>query len=582
MSDDVVQQVLSLLSQPTSSSTGCVPHATGAAATSNGAAAHALPEGLQGFQATLFPYLGLLRWFAALPDWLKLLIVGGVVEACRRTLSTLYDRVLGAFFITATFEEDDDAYDWMLVWLSKQPSWSSAREVHITARSYGHDTSDYAIPGEDPSSAGALLGKSTPLTYLPSPNSSYVFWYPTDAPWYARRRISVKRVQRETNGYRGGFDELLEMSILTRTHKSLNRLLIDAKRMYTAEKADKIEIYAANLDGSWHRVAYRPKRPLNSIVLEPGIKNLIVDDARDFLESREWYADRGIPFRRGYLLYGAPGCGKTSMIHSMAGELGLDVYILSLSTAGLDDSKLSELIGELPTECIALMEDIDAAFTRGIGARSSPDDDNNADDDKPGKSKQADNDNSNSIASRVSLSGLLNALDGVGAQEGRILFATTNHYEALDPALCRPGRMDVHVEFKLASKYQAGELFRHFYAPRHKREADRIPDSGYASAAASEDGEKGSAEPVTHSGELHCRSRVFRVDAAVADALATRFAEAVPEREYSMASLQGYLMQYKVSPEDAVKNVDDWVKAQRAAKHGKGATQVLKAESSDA
>jgi hypothetical protein len=68
-------------------------------------------------------------------------------------------------------------------------------------------------------------------------------------------------------------------------------------------------------------------------------------------------------------------------------------------------------------------------------------------------------------SSRISLSGLLNALDGVGAQEGRLLFATTNRYEALDAALRRPGRMDVHVEFKLASKYQVGELFKRFYLP---------------------------------------------------------------------------------------------------------------------
>jgi AAA+ superfamily predicted ATPase len=50
---------------------------------------------------------------------------------------------------------------------------------------------------------------------------------------------------------------------------------------------------------------------------------------------------------------------------------------------------------------------------------------------------------------------LLNALDGISAQEGRLLFATTNRYHTLDPALTRPGRMDLHVEFRLASQYQA-------------------------------------------------------------------------------------------------------------------------------
>jgi chaperone BCS1 len=101
--------------------------------------------------------------------------------------------------------------------------------------------------------------------------------------------------------------------------------------------------------------------------LDPGIKDLLINDARDFLGSKSWYAARGIPFRRGYLLvsflnlwlalsftildvfqYGAPGSGKTSIIHSLAGELGLDVYIVSLARTGLDDTRLNELISDLP------------------------------------------------------------------------------------------------------------------------------------------------------------------------------------------------------------------------------------------
>lgn len=122
---------------------------------------------------------------------------------------------------------------------------------------------------------------------------------------------------------------------------------------------------------------------MRSVVLDPGVKELILDDARDFLDSKNWYSERGIPFRRGYLLvrpspfehlpvtyicqqYGAPGSGKTSLIHCLAGELGLDVYVISLSRAGLDDSALDALVNELPERCIALMEDVDAAFTHAL------------------------------------------------------------------------------------------------------------------------------------------------------------------------------------------------------------------------
>ena len=108
------------------------------------------------------------------------------------------------------------------------------------------------------------------------------------------------------------------------------------------------------------------KRPMKSIILDPGVIELVLNDAKDFLASKEWYAERGIPHRRGYLLYGAPGAGKTSLIHSIAGELNLDVYILSLTRMGMDDASLNSTIAELPNQCIVLIEDIDAAFHQGI------------------------------------------------------------------------------------------------------------------------------------------------------------------------------------------------------------------------
>jgi mitochondrial chaperone BCS1 len=55
-------------------------------------------------------------------------------------------------------------------------------------------------------------------------------------------------------------------------------------------------------NNNWRHVACRAKRSLRSVVLDPGIKDLVLDDARDFLDSKQWYSERGIPFRRGYLL----------------------------------------------------------------------------------------------------------------------------------------------------------------------------------------------------------------------------------------------------------------------------------------
>ena len=82
----------------------------------------------------------------------------------------------------------------------------------------------------------------------------------------------------------------------------MNELLIDAKRAYKAAEEQSVSIYVSDTSQNWRHIASRPKRPLNSIVLDPGVKDLLVNDAKDFLENKSWYSARGIPFRRGYLL----------------------------------------------------------------------------------------------------------------------------------------------------------------------------------------------------------------------------------------------------------------------------------------
>ncbi|THH30106.1 hypothetical protein EUX98_g4087 [Antrodiella citrinella] len=148
--------------------------------------------------------------------------------------------------------------------------------------------------------------------------------------------------------------------------------------------------------------------------------------------------------------YGVPGSGKTSLIHALAGELGMEVHQIELSRPNMNDQTLKKLFGGLPSRCIALLEDIDAVFPSRDGPRLDSD---------SSTSGRPDTE----TGSRVTLSGLLNTLDGIGAREGRLLFGTSNYASRLDPALRRSGRFDVYVEFKLASRYQGEELFKRFY-----------------------------------------------------------------------------------------------------------------------
>lgn len=88
----------------------------------------------------------------------------------------------------------------------------------------------------------------------------------------------------------------------------------------------------------------RARRPLTSVVLEEGISDRIASDCKEFILSAKWYAERGIPYRRGYLLHGPPGCGKSSYVTALAGELEYGICLLNMSNRVMDDARLNGLL----------------------------------------------------------------------------------------------------------------------------------------------------------------------------------------------------------------------------------------------
>ena len=193
---------------------------------------------------------------------------------------------------------------------------------------------------------------------------------------------------------------------------------------------------------SWERSGEpKRRRPFESVVLDKGVSDRILGDVREFLDARTWYLDRGIPYRRGYLLYGPPGTGKTSFVQALAGQLDYNIAMLSLSQRGLTDDLLNHLLLNVPARTIVLLEDADAAFSNR---------------------RQRDEDGYS--GANVTYSGLLNALDGVASAEERIIFMTTNHIDRLDDALIRPGRVDMTMQLGNASQWQMEQLWDRFYS----------------------------------------------------------------------------------------------------------------------
>lgn len=208
----------------------------------------------------------------------------------------------------------------------------------------------------------------------------------------------------------------------------------------------------------WRLVERRPARPLDSLICDSDLVSGLRGDLQAFFADREWYAEMGIPHRRGYLLHGPPGNGKSSLGAALAGAFDLNVCVLNLATPDLSDDRLTNL----PRRAL-LLEDIDAVFL--------------------GREPRA-------PTVKLSFNGLLNALDGVAAGEGRVTFMTTNDLNGLDPALIRPGRADRHLPLANATQAQLAGMLRRFWpswsAEDAAQLAAQIPGGALSMARAQE------------------------------------------------------------------------------------------------
>jgi chaperone BCS1 len=153
------------------------------------------------------------------------------------------------------------------------------------------------------------------------------------------------------------------------------------------------------------------------------------------------------------LLYGPPGTGKSSLSSSITSYFGLNIYTLSLST--ISKASLKSLVAKLPSRYIILLEDINAVSSN---RDAETEDSRQIVTSSPSRIRK-------SVDGKVSLSSLLNVINSVGLQEGRILIMTTNHITRLDKALIRPGRADKKVELGLASNKMTANLFCHVFKP---------------------------------------------------------------------------------------------------------------------
>ncbi|KAF2725094.1 hypothetical protein K431DRAFT_281570 [Polychaeton citri CBS 116435] len=356
-------------------------------------------------------------------------------QGLRRGTELLRQRMLVDLEIT----KHDESYDWVLNWMTRQ------YQLQATAPAKRKDvgTMEYLIRRFTPRLHHLQI--KTETATLPSGSRQTLFsLMPGQGRHFLRYRNAFLAVSREREGK--SFDsngkpfETVKLTTLYAYRHIFEEMFREAHEMALQNTEGKTIVFTSNNMGWVPSGDPKRKRPFDSVVLEDGLADRILDDVQEFVDARTWYLDRGIPYRRGYLLHGPPGTGKTSFVQALAGKLDFNIAMLSLSQRGLHDDLLQHLLLKVPERTLVLLEDADAAFTNR---------------------RQRDEDGYSGAS--VTYSGLLNALDGVASAEERIVFMTTNHIERLDPALIRPGRVDMTVHLANATEAQMAQLWNRFY-----------------------------------------------------------------------------------------------------------------------
>ncbi|KAK7178372.1 mitochondrial chaperone bcs1 [Paraphaeosphaeria sporulosa] len=433
----------------------------------------------------------------------RLLWICGVLLLFGIYVSEYLRRLVETYFTsTIHVPYSDEAYDMLISWVSVQPFARSACTSLVTVNVKP------SIPGDGP------VDKK-PLHYSPCNGRSY-FWH--------KRNLFIFTRTRSQDGF-GCLREEVTLAYFGRDPGVLRELLGECRRHYMGLVKNKTCVFEHEND-RWKSSRSRSKRDAATVVIKEDLKKKLIDDIAEFLDpqTRSWYYTRSLPYQRGYLFYGPPGTGKSSFSLSIAGRFDLDLYVLSVPS--LSDRNLRTLFAELPQQCVVLLEDVDAVgLDRSQGVITEARSDGG-----PGKP-----------ASKVSLSTLLNVLDGIGSSEGRVLIMTTNHIEHLDPALIRPGRADMRVEFQLADRDMISQLFFFVYG---SEPANLIQRDGTENSV-DEDGKVN----VTHNREL-CQ-------------MAKELAAKMPEYEFSPAEIMSLLLANKHLPRRAVADVGAWMERSR-------------------
>jgi chaperone BCS1 len=375
-------------------------------------------------------------------DGIMLMIFGGLGVYLRTIPQRLLRWLIDQTTMSVTVKNDDAAFVWVKEWFLEQEFVSRVRNTELDTR---------------------LRGEATAL--IPAQGRHW-FWHngrPFEVGSYrGEEDLSPRTVRRV---------EWFVFTTLGRRQTFLKKFVAEIVKAHLRNAGETSSLFIRGGD-YWERVdAYRP-RLLDSVILKGNEKEELIRDIEKFQASRERYYQLGVPYHRGYLFFGPPGTGKTSVVSALAGRFGMSIYMLNLTE--FNDKTLASAMNEIPPDSIVLFEDIDSM-------RAGKSRDKSTEREKKG-SPSAPPEPVNLLG--VTLSGLLNVLDGFSAPENVLYVMTTNKIEMLDEALLRPGRIDYKLYFGGVTDQQKTALYRRFFPKASDVEAEWFVETHEANTMA--------------------------------------------------------------------------------------------------
>lgn len=267
----------------------------------------------------------------------------------------------------------------------------------------------------------------------------HYFFYEGRLFWFSKRKLDSSGAEREKE------------EIIIRTFGLNNSVFERLTSLFNEKRAgaDTISIHSLSGKDGWKEIGELPRRNINTFCMNQELRESIVKKIQHFIDNRDWYYKKGLTYKTSFLFYGPPGTGKTTLSRLLGMNFKRDIYQLDLSRV-TNDSLVTALATIRPGSFL-LMEDIDQA---GNAAR---------------KRKKATTNSEAEILSEVmssgglTMSGLLNAIDGVVGLDNVIIIMTSNHPEDLDPAVRRKSRIDNEYLIDELTQVEVFQYFEQMY-----------------------------------------------------------------------------------------------------------------------